>query len=584
MRVLLPLKNSNRSNLDNSETSSVNVNVVESNPIAIGDVVVQQNLEVGETLAVPLDIVCNFEQQQQQYNHQPHHHYPEEEEEEGLELNLPPSQRTQAEKTVLLPATFDEKAAEADIVVTNNSTSSLTGYCSFDLERVLSKEKKFFSTAAISQQRVRSRKRHSVPVSYFASSLPTSSLSNFESPSVSEVVGERIPLHCINSPKNIKRPRPDSKPAAKTLSLRGNSERETKVPLASKRMAGGGRRRYESDDDEIDDIDQPWDNNCRSDKRGHTPGQLLLTPAENEPPSLFNHPTIIRNFATSSPVAEDAPEFVNDSAPDSLLQTRFNQAIKKLGLEIVEQDGDGNCLFRAVSLQVYGHADHHSEVRERCMEFMARNEEHYSNFVAADSDETSGAGESFADYIARKRLLGVHGNHAEIQAISELFNRPVEVFTPDGLTKGDGSTKNDLKLQPMNIFHAEYKKSEYPIRLSYHDRNHYNAIIDPLVPTAGLGLGLPGLQPGLADKMQVAAAVTESDEIADQLELDRVLKESALEQHVRSTEDEDDDLQRALKESSYSIDFVRLKSLFFVLCDMITSISKPYRRVSFVDV
>jgi OTU domain-containing protein 5 len=48
----------------------------------------------------------------------------------------------------------------------------------------------------------------------------------------------------------------------------------------------------------------------------------------------------------------------------------FVQALKKTGLEIVEQDGDGNCLFRAISLQVYGDANMHAEVRHRCLDFM----------------------------------------------------------------------------------------------------------------------------------------------------------------------------------------------------------------------
>ena len=70
-------------------------------------------------------------------------------------------------------------------------------------------------------------------------------------------------------------------------------------------------------------------------------------------------------------------------------------------------------------------------------------------------------------------------------------------------------------------------------------------MIDPLVPTAGLGLGLPGLQPGLADKMQLAQAVKESDRLADQTEFERALKES-----------QNDQLQRAIKESSLSVDHV----------------------------
>ena len=53
----------------------------------------------------------------------------------------------------------------------------------------------------------------------------------------------------------------------------------------------------------------------------------------------------------------------------------------------------------------------------------------------------------------------------------------------------------------MNIFHKDYKTSElkeyYPLRLSYHNRNHYNSVIDPQNPTIGVGLGLPNLQPGV---------------------------------------------------------------------------------------
>lgn len=80
-------------------------------------------------------------------------------------------------------------------------------------------------------------------------------------------------------------------------------------------------------------------------------------------------------------------------------------------------------------------------------------------------------------------------------------------------------------------------------------------MIDPLVPTAGLGLGLPGLQPGLADKMQMSKAITESDRLADQSEFERALKES-----------QNDQLQRVIKESSLSVDnvscFLAMHNLF----------------------
>jgi hypothetical protein len=71
------------------------------------------------------------------------------------------------------------------------------------------------------------------------------------------------------------------------------------------------------------------------------------------------------------------------------------------------------------------------------------------------------------------------------------------------------------------------------------------------MPTAGLGLGLPGLKPGLADKMQMAKAVAESDAAADQMELQQVMKTS-----------EDDEIQRAIKESKLSAEDVSRFFLF----------------------
>ena len=36
--------------------------------------------------------------------------------------------------------------------------------------------------------------------------------------------------------------------------------------------------------------------------------------------------------------------------------------------------------------------------------------------------------EDFKTYLNRKRMDSCHGNHLEIQAMAELFNRPVEVY------------------------------------------------------------------------------------------------------------------------------------------------------------
>ena len=50
---------------------------------------------------------------------------------------------------------------------------------------------------------------------------------------------------------------------------------------------------------------------------------------------------------------------------------RFRDVLKReRGLEIEEVAGDGNCLFRAISLQVYGDTTMHADVRQQCMDYM----------------------------------------------------------------------------------------------------------------------------------------------------------------------------------------------------------------------
>ena len=61
---------------------------------------------------------------------------------------------------------------------------------------------------------------------------------------------------------------------------------------------------------------------------------------------------------------EDKPE--NNTCANAPAGS-FAESLKRRGLEVAEQDSDGNCLFRAVSLQVYGDSSNHGEVRRRCL-------------------------------------------------------------------------------------------------------------------------------------------------------------------------------------------------------------------------
>lgn len=107
--------------------------------------------------------------------------------------------------------------------------------------------------------------------------------------------------------------------------------------------------------------------------------------------------------------------------------------------------------------------------------------------------------EDFGEYLKRKSLDHSHGNHIEIQAMSEMFNRPIEVY--------------HYSSEPINIFQGPSSDNE-PIRLSYHRSVHYNSIVDPFKATVGVGLGLPSYDPGVADKTLLEDALRMSDEDA----------------------------------------------------------------------
>ncbi|KAL7288744.1 hypothetical protein TKK_0016726 [Trichogramma kaykai] len=182
----------------------------------------------------------------------------------------------------------------------------------------------------------------------------------------------------------------------------------------------------------------------------------------------------------------------------------FEKRMKKRGFVIKKMGEDGACLFRAIADQVYGDQDMHSVVRKHCMDYLDANREFFSNFVAED----------FSTYVDRKRLENVHGNHIEMQAMSEMYNRSIEVFC--------------YSTEPINIFHGVHKTDNEPIRLSYQRGSHYNSIVDPYKATVGVGLGLPQYSPGAADRALVSDAVRQSEDLH--------IEQTMLEDKIKATD------------------------------------------------
>ncbi|KRY34614.1 DNA repair protein complementing XP-C cells -like protein, partial [Trichinella spiralis] len=199
------------------------------------------------------------------------------------------------------------------------------------------------------------------------------------------------------------------------------------------------------------------------------------------------HRTKQKNLSHTLPSTSTAPvkqgynsedeydEELNTGVDEDQLDRNFEEALKTAkGFIIKKMKADGACLFRAV--------------------------DYFSQFVT----------ESFSDYIARKSLSYSHGNHIEMQAMAELFNRPIEVY--------------QYNIEPINTFLSNKNTNDPPIRLSYHRSIHYNSVVDPFKATIGVGLGLPQYFPGLAERnlMDDARLISERDVIEEAMLKDKM--------------------------------------------------------------
>jgi len=121
--------------------------------------------------------------------------------------------------------------------------------------------------------------------------------------------------------------------------------------------------------------------------------------------------------------------------------------------------GDGNCLFRSVSEIIFNSQDMHEKVRQDVVNHLIKNRMKYEEFILT-------AKISFEEYISKMNTLKTWGDHIEIQAITEIYSRPVQILS-EVKEKGYIISKT---------LHEENVGKEEPIRLIYSNGNHYDAL------------------------------------------------------------------------------------------------------------
>lgn len=146
-----------------------------------------------------------------------------------------------------------------------------------------------------------------------------------------------------------------------------------------------------------------------------------------------------------------------------------------LGLALREVPGDGNCLFRALSDQLYGEDARHAKIRTDVVDYIRSNREDFEPFLV---DETS-----FERHLQNLGDLGTYGANDSIVAFSRIRGVTIVIHQLD---------------EPMWRVDGEGRRAgQRELHISYHNGNHYNSVRrigeekDVRMP-ANIRINLPG--------------------------------------------------------------------------------------------
>lgn len=103
--------------------------------------------------------------------------------------------------------------------------------------------------------------------------------------------------------------------------------------------------------------------------------------------------------------------------------------VVRLGLSIRKVAPDGNCLFRALSDQLWGDQTRHVEVRKRICDHLEQHPEDVGDFVAGFLDPRGNETyeDSYARYVDNMRQQGTYGSHVELLAACKVFRRSIRL-------------------------------------------------------------------------------------------------------------------------------------------------------------
>lgn len=106
-----------------------------------------------------------------------------------------------------------------------------------------------------------------------------------------------------------------------------------------------------------------------------------------------------------------------DDHPEAEL--RLKRRLKEMNLYAADTKGDGNCLFRALSDQLYGDAAHHYRLRQELCDYIEANPDRFRNYIE---------GSEVGSYVRNMRQDHVYGGDKEISAFAFAKQKVVKII------------------------------------------------------------------------------------------------------------------------------------------------------------
>jgi len=143
---------------------------------------------------------------------------------------------------------------------------------------------------------------------------------------------------------------------------------------------------------------------------------------------------------------------------------QFVSALESKGLHVFKIEGDGNCLFRAVSHQLFMNQGYHEELRLKAVDHLIRHRNRFEQFC----------GEDFDRHVEEMRKLATWGDELEIRALEEITDRLIRIYRSDQENFDEPGHDDPTEVDLLD--------GVSPITLSYHGGSHYNSVCDERHP------------------------------------------------------------------------------------------------------